>query len=49
MFGDFMSCGSKDIFKNASALCTNTHHEVTDLVNHGWLKIQKLECLENGT
>ena len=26
--------------------CTNTHHGVTDL---GWLKIQKLEYLENGT
>ena len=29
--------------------CTNAHHDVTDLVNHGWLKIQKLEYLENGT
>ena len=28
---------------------TNTHHDVTDLVNMGWLKIQKLEYLENGT
>ena len=26
--------------------CTNTHHDVTDLV---CLKIKKLECLENGT
>ena len=26
--------------------CTNTHHDVTDLV---WLKIQKFECLEDGT
>ena len=30
--------------------CTNnTHHGVTDLVNMGWLKIQKLEYLENRT
>ena len=28
---------------------TNTHRDVTDLVNDGWLKIQKLEYLENGT
>ena len=27
--------------------CTNTHHDVTDLM--GWLKIQKLEYLENRT
>ena len=49
-FGDFMSCGSKDIFKNACYLiCTNAHHDVTDLVNHEMLKIQKLEYLENET
>ena len=29
--------------------CANTHHDVTDSVNVGWLKIQKLEYLENGT
>ena len=29
--------------------CTNIHHYVTDLVNRGWLKIQKIEYLENGT
>ena len=33
--------------------CTNnTHHDVTDLVNHGFvklLKIQKLEYFENET
>ena len=29
--------------------CTNTDHGVINLVNHGWLKILKLECLENGT
>ena len=28
---------------------TNTHHNVTDLANHGWLKIRKLEYLENET
>ena len=27
----------------------NTHHDVTDLVIMGWLKIQKLEYLENRT
>ena len=29
--------------------CTNTHHNATDLVNHGIVKIQKFEYLENGT
>ena len=28
------------------ASCTNTHHDVTDLVNTECLKIQKLEYLE---
>ena len=28
---------------------TNTHHDVTDWVNHGMVKIQKLEYLEKGT
>ena len=28
--------------------CPSTHHDVTDLIM-GWLKIQKLEYLENGT
>ena len=28
---------------------TNTHHDVTDLVNHGMVKKQKLEYLENRT
>ena len=28
------------------ALCTNIHCDVTDFVNLGWLKIQKLEYLE---
>ena len=30
-------------------LCSNTHHDVTDLVNHGMVKNVKLEYLENGT
>ena len=29
-----MSCGSKDIFKMHPISCTNTYHDVTDLVNH---------------
>ena len=33
---NLMSCGSKDVFK-----CTNTHHDVTDLVNHGIVKNTK--------
>ena len=27
--------------------CTNTHRDVTDLVNQGWLKIPELKYLEN--
>ena len=27
--------------------CTNNHCDDADIVNHGWLKIQKLEYLEN--
>ena len=33
-----MSCGTKDILKNAPYLMYNTHHDVTDLVNHGVYK-----------
>ena len=29
--------------------CTNTHYDVTDLVNHWMAKHKKLEYLENGT
>ena len=29
--------------------CSNTHHDVTDLANHGMVETQKLEYLENGT
>ena len=32
-FCDLTSCSSTDIFKNARVTCTNTHHDVTDLVN----------------
>ena len=31
-----------------SYVYTDAHHDFKDLVNHGWLKIQKLEYLENG-
>ena len=31
------------------ASCANTHHEVTDLVNHGVFKNAILEYLESGT
>ena len=34
-FGDFMSCGSKDVFKNVPCLMYYTHRDVTDSVNHG--------------
>ena len=44
-----MSCGSRDIFRNVPCLMYYTHHDVTDLENHGMVKIQKLEHLENGT
>ena len=35
--------------KMHSILCTNIHHDVTDLVNHRMVKNTKLEDLENGT
>ena len=38
-----MSCVSKDILKNAPVSCTNTLHDVRDLVNHGIAKNMKLE------
>ena len=37
-----MNYGSKDIFKNACLSCTNTHHDVTDLVNCGMVKNTKI-------
>ena len=38
-FSGLMSCGSKDIFKNVS--CTDTHHDITDLVKHPMVKNTK--------
>ena len=32
-----------------SVSCNNTHHDVADFANHGMVKLQKLEYLENGT
>ena len=45
-FGDLMSCGSKDIQK-----CTLSHVLILIMTTEimGWLKIQKLEYLENRT
>ena len=40
-FGDFMICGSKDIFEMHLVSCTNTHRDVTDLVNHEMVKNTK--------
>ena len=40
-YGDLMSCGSKDIFKNAPYLVTNTHHDFTDFVNPEMVKNTK--------
>ena len=40
-FGVLMSCGSKYISKNAPLSCTNTDHDVTDLVNHRMFKNTK--------
>ena len=36
-----MSCGSKDIFKNAPCLMHYSHHDVTDLVNRRMVKNTK--------
>ena len=44
-----MSLCSEDVFKMVPVSCTNTHHEITDLVNHEMVKIHKLEYLDNGT
>ena len=41
-FGDFMSFGSKDVFKMHPVSCANTQHGVTDLVNHGMVKNTKV-------
>ena len=41
MFGDNMSCGSKDIQKTHPVSCTTTHHDITDLVKRGIVKDTK--------
>ena len=33
VFGDLMSCDSKDISKMLPLSCINTHHDVTDVAN----------------
>ena len=39
-FGGLMSCGSKDP-KMHPVSCTTTHHDITDLINHGMVKNTK--------
>ena len=46
-FGDLISLVQKIYWKMHPVSCANTHQHVIDLVNHGMIKIQKLECLEN--
>ena len=41
-FGDSLSCGSKDILKIHLVSFTNTHRDVTDLINHGMVKNTKI-------
>ena len=40
-FGDFMRCGSKEYSKMYLVSCTNTHLDVTIMVNHGMVKNKK--------
>ena len=40
-FGDLMSCSSKLYSNMHPVSCTNTHHDVTVLVNHGMVKNAK--------
>ena len=40
-FGDLMNCTSKDIFKKHPVSCIDTHHDATDLLNHGMVKNTK--------
>ena len=41
-FGDLMTCGSNIMYSNTHLVsCTNTHHDVTDLVNHRMIKNAK--------
>ena len=44
-----MSCVSKHYSKMLPVSCTNTPHDVADFLNHGIVKIKKLEYLENET
>ena len=37
-FGDLMSCGSKIYLQMHLVSCTNTHHDVIGLVNHGMVE-----------
>ena len=41
-FGDLMSCGSKDILKKYHVSCTNTHQDVTYLLNYRMVKNTKI-------
>ena len=38
-----MSCGSKNLVKNARVSCTNTDHDVTDLVNYAIVRNTKTQ------
>ena len=40
-FAGLMSCSSRDMLKNAPVSCSNTHHDVIDLVNQGMVKNTK--------
>ena len=40
-FGDFMSWGSKYVFKNVPCLMYDTHRDVRDSANHGMVKNTK--------
>ena len=46
-FGDLMGYGSKDILHPVS--CTNTHHDVINLLNHGMVKNTNFKYLKNET
>ena len=41
MFGDLRVVVQKISSKMHPVSCTNTHHDVTDLVNHGMVKHSK--------
>ena len=41
VFGDLMSCSSKDIFKNTPFSCINIYYDDTDLVNQEMVKKTK--------